>query len=80
MSVEEVDALPWWQRRLYVEGLEEEFAPPENNGAGGRGPQHLATSTAPQGTPQGQQRPRVERVGPVGDDEWAARGVKIRKG
>lgn len=24
MSVEDVDALPWWQWRLYLEGLDEE--------------------------------------------------------
>ncbi len=25
MSVEETRALPWWQRRLYLEGLDMEF-------------------------------------------------------
>lgn len=29
MSIAEVDALPWWQRRMYIECMNEEFVPPE---------------------------------------------------
>jgi hypothetical protein len=28
MSPAEVDRVPWWQRRMYIDGLNEEFAPP----------------------------------------------------
>lgn len=29
MSIEEHDALPWWQHQLYLEGLAEEFGDPD---------------------------------------------------
>lgn len=36
-TTEEVDALPWWKLRMYVEGLNQEFSPPEDDGGDGGG-------------------------------------------
>lgn len=30
----EVDAMPWWERRMWIEKINEEFAPPESGPAG----------------------------------------------
>jgi hypothetical protein len=30
MGVDEVKSLPWWQKRMYLEGLVEEFGDPED--------------------------------------------------
>ena len=32
-----MDALPWWKLRMYIEGLNQEFSPPEDEGEDGGG-------------------------------------------
>lgn len=44
MGVDEVRSLPWWQKRMYVEGLVKEFTDPEDEVIDATTPEGLAAA------------------------------------
>lgn len=73
-SIEEWEALPWWEQRVYIEGLEWELTPPEDESPNGGSPR--GTGPASQALAGSQDKP----VRPATRTDLEGLGLTIREG